>query len=85
MVIAILFYFVPTFADLEELSPSSFEPDMSPDRLYVVPENAEFQLTCNPPRGIPQVLQLIGKYYCVMYCIVLHEKNIQPTLFFILA
>ena len=61
--------FVLHFTDLEDLSLSSFDPEISPDRFYVVPENSEFQMTCKPPKGIPQVPLLSGNYlpFCTIF------------------
>ncbi|KAK3919401.1 Inactive tyrosine-protein kinase 7 [Frankliniella fusca] len=42
-----------TIAYLDNLSASSFEPELSSDHLAIVPENNEFFLNCRPPKGIP--------------------------------
>jgi hypothetical protein len=43
------------FVDLDELTGSSFEPPLPESRTRIVPEKAEFELTCIPVAGNPTV------------------------------
>lgn len=43
------------FQDLDELTSSSFEPPLPDSRTRIVPEKAEFELTCLPVAGNPPV------------------------------
>ncbi|PSN56695.1 Hemicentin-1 [Blattella germanica] len=45
--------FALTVADLDDLTGSSFEPPLPPSKTRIVPEKAEFELTCIPAVGIP--------------------------------